>query len=366
MPLRGQCQNQMFASVHDPESLSPAELDAYLARGWFRMGPTIFTTNFLSFKENLYSAVWLRVDLTEFEGGRTQAKLFKSNGMFTTRIQRATITDEKESLFARYKKSVPFEASASLNHLLFGKSASTVYNTYEVNVFDKDRLIAVGYFDLGRDAGMGISSIYDPDYKKFSLGKYLIYLKMNYCRDAGIRYFYPGYFVPGYPFFDYKLSIGKNALQYLKFEHGQWLPIALFHENATPLKVMQQKLTKLKDSLMAIGILARITRYEFFDANLIPDLAGAQLFDFPLFLVYPGSLREALVQGVIFDISDQRYHLVKCRGIWKTNSAAASDAIYSAYVLKPEDTLYSTDTMDDMIRMITAECHQLLPRTGTR
>ncbi|MGC3943525.1 MAG: GNAT family N-acetyltransferase [Chryseolinea sp.] len=205
----------MFASVHDPESLSPAELDAYLARGWFRMGPTIFTTNFLSFKENLYSAVWLRVDLADFEGGKTQAKLFKTNSVFTTRIRRATITDEKESLFAKYKKSVPFEASASLNHLLFGKATATVYNTFEVDVFDKDRLIAVGYFDLGKEAGMGISSIYDPEYKKYSLGKYLIYLKMNHCKELGMRYFYPGYFVPGYPFFDYKLSIGKNALQYL-------------------------------------------------------------------------------------------------------------------------------------------------------
>lgn len=356
----------MFASVHDPESLSSAELDAYLARGWFRMGPTIFTTNFLSFKDNLYSAVWLRVYLPDFNGGRTQAKLFKNNNLFTTKIQRATITSEKELLFAKYKKSVPFEASVSLHHLLFGRSQATVYNTYEVEVHHGDRLIAIGYFDLGKETCMGISSIYDPDYKKYSLGKYLIYLKMNYCKESGMQYFYPGYFVPGYSFFDYKLSIGKDALQFLQFEREQWFPIKLFHENVTPLKVMQQKLSKLRDGLQAIGISARISRYEFFDANLIPDLAGAQLFDFPLFLIYPGAIREAMVQGVVFDVSDQRYHLIKCRGIWKTNSASPSDIIYSAYVLKPEDTLYSTDTADDMIRMITAEYQQLLPRTGTR
>src|SRR5690349_15031078 len=281
----------MFASVHDPEILSPAELDSYLARGWFRMGPTIFTTNFLSFKENLYSAVWLRVGLAEFEGGKTQAKLFKTNNLFKTKIQRASVTDEKEALFAKYKKSVPFEASASLHHLLYGKSHATVYNTFEIDVHHDGKLIAVGYFDLGKEAGMGISSVYDPDYKKYSLGKFLIYLKMNHCKEQGMRYFYPGYFVPGYPFFDYKLSIGKEALQFLQFEREQWLPIKLFHETCTPLKVMQQKLSKLKDGLMAIGILARISRYEFFDANLIPDLAGAQLFDFPLFLIYPGAMR---------------------------------------------------------------------------
>lgn len=356
----------MFAAVHDPEALSPAELDAYLARGWFRMGPTIFTTNFLSFKDHLYSAVWLRVLLEDYSGGKTQARLFKSNAHFSTRIQRATVTDEKERLFARYRASVPFEASASLQHLLYGKSYTTVYDTFEVNVTYQDQLIAVGYFDMGKESAMGISSIYHPDFKKFSLGKYLIYLKMNYCKQQGIRYFYPGYFVPGYSFFDYKLSIGKDALQFLHFERDEWLPIAQFNASQTPLQVMQQKLLRLKDALVSSGISARVMRYEFFDANLIPDLAGAQLFDFPLFLIYPGSVRDALVQGVTFDIRDQRYHLVKCRGIWKTNSATTSDMIYSSYVLKPEDILYSTDTADDMMRMIGAEQHQPSLRTGTR
>ena len=356
----------MFASVHDPEILSPPELDAYLAQGWFRMGPTIFTTNFLSFKDNLYSAIWLRVVLGDFKGGKTQAKLFKANSLFTTRIQRATITDEKEQLFARYKASVPFEASASLQHLLFGKSYTTVYDTYEVNVIHEGKLIAVGYFDLGKESAMGISSFYHPDFKKYSLGKYLIYLKMVYCQQLGMRYFYPGYFVPGYAFFDYKLSIGRDALEYLQFERDQWFPIAKFSADGTPLQVMQQNLTKLKDALLGTGISARITRYEFFDANLIPDLAGARLFDFPLFLIYPGSVREATVQGVVFDVREHRFHLMKCRGIWKTNSAAASDAIYSSYVLKPEDTIYSTDTADDMVRMISEEYQQLHLRTGTR
>lgn len=356
----------MFASVHHPESLTPAELDSYLARGWFRMGPTMFTTNFLCFAEQLYSALWLRVSLPEYKTGRTQTRLFKMNSVFTTSIQHATLSEEKESLFAKYKASVPFEASASLQHLLFGKARATVFDTYEIAVRHEGRLIAVGYFDLGRDAGMGISSIYDPDFRKYSLGKYLIYLKMNYCRQLGKRYFYPGYFVPGYSYFDYKLSMGREALEFLQFERGEWLPIGLFNEQAIPLKVMQQKLTLLKDGLLSAGISARVMRYEFFDANLIPDLAGAQLFDFPLFVIYPGSVREAVLEAVIFDTRDNRYHMVKCRGVWKTNSSGASDGFYSSYVLKAEDKVYSTDMAEDMIRVVASESQQISLRTGTR
>jgi leucyl-tRNA---protein transferase len=46
----------MFAQVHSPESLHPVELDRYLDNGWFRMGQTIFTTNFLNFNNELFSA----------------------------------------------------------------------------------------------------------------------------------------------------------------------------------------------------------------------------------------------------------------------------------------------------------------------
>ncbi|MBA4056534.1 MAG: arginyl-tRNA--protein arginylyltransferase, partial [Marivirga sp.] len=53
----------MFAQVHSPEKLLPRELDAYLEQGWFRMGQTIFTTNFLNFKNEFYSALWLRIML---------------------------------------------------------------------------------------------------------------------------------------------------------------------------------------------------------------------------------------------------------------------------------------------------------------
>ncbi|MEJ0055928.1 MAG: hypothetical protein WDN75_09910 [Bacteroidota bacterium] len=138
----------MFAQVHTPEQLAPHELDAYLERGWFRMGQTIFTTNFLHVKNEIYSTIWLRVFLNEYSAGSTQVKLFKRNAGFQTRVRPAAITTEKEDLYTVYKASVPFQASKSLEHLLFfGRSeADSIYNTYEVTVHDGDKLIACGFF----------------------------------------------------------------------------------------------------------------------------------------------------------------------------------------------------------------------------
>ena len=94
----------MFAQVHCPDALTPGELDSYLANGWFRMGQSIFTTNFLNFRNNFYSAIWLRIDLLNFNGDSTQQKLVKKNSRFRNVIRQAFVDEEKEGLYARYKK----------------------------------------------------------------------------------------------------------------------------------------------------------------------------------------------------------------------------------------------------------------------
>ena len=46
-----------------PNRLSPAELDAYLAAGWYRIGQTLMTCRFLLFEGTLRSTVWTRTRL---------------------------------------------------------------------------------------------------------------------------------------------------------------------------------------------------------------------------------------------------------------------------------------------------------------
>ena len=341
----------MFAQVHHPQSLRIEELDQYLVQGWFRMGQTIFTTNFLHFKNEFYSAIWLRVWLPDFIEDSTQKKLFKRNASFTVTIQPAIVTAEKEMLFALYKQSVTFEASASLDQLLYGKTGRNIYNTYEIVIHDGDALVGVGFFDLGKDSAEGISSFYDPAYKKYSLGKYLIYLKMNYCKQLGLKYFYPGYFVPGYSYFDYKLDIGKASLQYFNITAQRWLPVqGLLPENI-PYRVMQQKLTFVQQLLAEAGIESRILKYEYFDANLIPDLKDAALFDYPLFLSWQTG--DSIDVMVVYDSMDEQYHLITCINIWKPETTKGTEGIFSSYLIKMSQDLYQTQSPQDLVLALT-------------
>ncbi len=207
----------------EPLGIKPAELDSLLALGWFRMQQTIFTTDILYFHDEAYEAVWLRVCLKDFISDKRYRILLKKNSGFRTEIIKAKITPQHEALYTSYKDSISFVTAPSLRWLLYGNSISDVYNTYMINVYDGNKLIGAGFFDLGDTSAAGICSIYDPAYKKYSLGKYMIYEKLFYCKNENFKFFYPGYFVPGYAMFDYKLEIGQAAIEYFDPYKKNWL-----------------------------------------------------------------------------------------------------------------------------------------------
>lgn len=339
----------MFSQVHFPETLLPHELDSYLERGWFRMGQTIFTTNFLNFKNQFYSAIWLRIELPQYRPDKTQQMLMKRNASLKVEIKKASVTPAKEELYSRYKAVVSFDASPSLSQLLYRNTSRNIFDTWEINIYDRTTLVACGFFDIGRESGAGIISFYHPDYKKNSLGKYLIYQKMDYCQKLNLRYFYPGYFVPGYPYFDYKLSIGKSALQFLQFKSQQWLPMVHFAQTDIPFQLMLEKLNILHQVLAYQNIESSVLRYAYFDANLVPELSETVLFDFPLFLTLSGFEENGLYPIiVIYDLINEKYHLLKCFSVWTSAAAADDTGVYSAHLLKVEDDLFSESNPDLM------------------
>jgi arginyl-tRNA--protein-N-Asp/Glu arginylyltransferase len=218
----------MDIQIEELSKIEPRELDDYLARGWFRMQQMIFTTRQIVFDSSLFETIWLRIRLEDFQPDKKYRELNKKNSSFKTEIKRAVITPQHEELFALYKRSISFETAASMRWLLSGHKSGNIYNTYMINLYDGGKMIGTGFFDLGENSAAGICSIYDPEYKKYSLGKYMIYQKILGCKNKNLRYFYPGYFVPGYPRFDYKLEIGKQAMEYFDPGKKEWIPIKDF------------------------------------------------------------------------------------------------------------------------------------------
>jgi arginine-tRNA-protein transferase len=301
----------VFAEKHYPESLPANTLDHYLEKGWYRMGQSIFTTHFLCFEENLYSAIWVRLDLNKHHYSKSQRKLMRRNAQqFRVEYAPLQITPEKEALYQKYKANFPGFIARSLTESLLDEEDINLYQTIEVQVYDNDRLVALSFFDLGHHAAASILGIYDPDYETYSLGYYTMLLEMHYCQDKGFSYYYPGYVVPGYRRFDYKLRIGK--VDYLQLSSLEWVPFDDLGVADTPLAIMQNQLNVLSSCLKNTSIPNKTYGYPLFEANLFGLLQGAYL-DFPIILSLGNYLPHAsYFYWVVYDIRDGFFKLLEC------------------------------------------------------
>jgi arginine-tRNA-protein transferase len=300
-----------FAEKHYPELLLPEELDAYLARGWYRMGQSIFTTHYLCFGEQFFSAIWIRLELGGHAFSKSQRKLMRRNGQrFRVHYQPAEINREKELLYQRYRRQFRGTLAPNLQESLLDGEEFNIYQTLECQILDGDQLVGLSFFDLGRDSAASIMGVYDPNYADFSLGYYTMLLEIAYCLEQGLQYYYPGYVVPGYDRFDYKLRIGP--VEYLNLEQWRWLPYAELHAADIPLERMRRQLLELQLILERTGHKARLLHYPLFEANLF-GFWNAPYVDFPILLqCLPHPSPTEASYHVVFDIRDNVYRWLRC------------------------------------------------------
>jgi len=300
----------MFAEKHYPEIMRPEELDAYLARGWYRMGQTIFTTHFLCFGEQFYSAVWVRLPLRGYSFRKSLRKIIRRvQRDFTVSFQPAQIDRDKEHLYRRYKAAFPGMLAPSLSDSLLDGEEFNIYDTYEVTVHDGERLIAASFFDLGQDSIASIMGIYDPAYSKYSLGIFTMLMEIAFAQENHYEYYYPGYVVPGYTRFDYKLRIGD--VSYYDLAARDWLPYGQLDTDDIPINKMSRRLTHLQNALGVENAGRRLFYYPLFEVNLF-GFWRTNFFDHPVFLHcnYRPLADEHLV--VVYDIRQEQYLLLHC------------------------------------------------------
>jgi arginine-tRNA-protein transferase len=77
---------------------------------------------------------------------------------------------------------------------------------------------------VGAKTAASILHFYDPTYGKYSLGKYLILLTLDYLKSQHYEFYYPGYVVEGLNKMNYKLFLGKEYAEYFDPETISWKP----------------------------------------------------------------------------------------------------------------------------------------------
>ena len=202
------------------------ELDFGLSNGYFRMQQRMFTCQFEYFGNRLSPVLWLRIVMANVQYEKKQRSLLKANEKFSVAVKPLTPSEEIETLYAAYRSSVNFDAPDSVESCLHDGASPDAFVSSVVEVRDEGRLIAAGIFDNGSRSIAGIMNFYHPAYRKYSLGKYLMLLKINYARAQQKTYYYPGYIATDYDKFDYKLFACEAATEVFDSSNGTWLPFS--------------------------------------------------------------------------------------------------------------------------------------------
>jgi len=353
----------LFAEKHYPESISAENLDSYLRLGWYRMGQSIFTTHFLCFGKRFYSALWIRLNLFEHKFRKNQRKLMRQNGeRFQIKYAPFQLTKEKEQLYWRYKKKFKGYLAGSLEESLLDGEEFNIYNTIEAQIYDQNKLIGLSFFDLGHNSASSIMGIYDPEYSQYSLGYYTMLLEMVYCQQKNIQFYYPGYVVPGYDRFDYKVRIGN--VEVYQMDNWEWTPFVLNDELQTPLAEMETKLHQLMPTLKEANINHHFYYYPLFEANLF-GFWNTQYLDLPLFLqLFPKRKDLQFFYFIIYDVREANYKLLRCANIenhsFFFNKSYINTFLPDKYFMilsSLEAILLSTSSRNDLCRFISEKQH---------
>lgn len=214
-----------FVLPHDKD-FKGSTLDSFLALGYYRMQHLLFTTNetMMDTEEKSFPVFWLRTKLAALKENRTAKNIKNKCSKFSISITTASVEEEHERLYAAYKKNIHFNTSEKCADFLEDIFLPNPFNSLMIEVRDKDKLIAVGYFDIGSTSIAGIMNFYNPQYQHYSLGKYLMLLKINYAMQNNYKYYYTGYISTATDKFDYKLFPDSKAIEVYLPHHKKWVP----------------------------------------------------------------------------------------------------------------------------------------------
>ncbi|MDP5139984.1 MAG: arginyl-tRNA--protein transferase, partial [Spirosomaceae bacterium] len=288
--------------------------------------------------------------LTNFELSKSQQKKTTAANRFTFKVQPFKLTDEKEQLYADYKTGISFNTASSLYQLLFDYQDIIPLNTYEVATYDGNRLIGLGVFDLGKNAAAGIVSFAHPDYKKYSLGAVIILKKIQFAKEQGLGFFYPGYFAPGYPACDYKLTFGKSCTEFYNLPNEEWVSKLSYETWNDSIALLYEKMNKVIECLEILDVPRELLIYDFFDLNLTLQFNGQQLFDIPL--IVPIRQRHKYQLDLItYDLILQEYQLIDCEVVYYLPKTTDRPGHFNQNILRRKRLIKSATTVEKLLNL---------------
>ncbi len=299
-------------------SLSAAELDDFLAKGWYRIGQHMIYCEYISWKQHISGVIWTRVPLANYRFSKNlRRKRRRVEDHFEVDVHPAIIDEEHERVYQSYLTIAPGERSAHVEDVLLGGHPDrNLFDTWEVSIRTKDgKLAGFSWFDRGETSLQSIIGVYDPAYASFSLGLYTMIRELAYGLSNGFDYYYAGYILCDDTAMHYKLRTG--SVEFLDRTHDQWVPEDTLEVSA------HDPMRRTYDALEDAGKTELFTGWQLYHnrhfelAAYAPNLSSCMYY--PAALWQAESSTSPFVIALAWDSVSEHYELLRClRGVLAT------------------------------------------------
>jgi arginine-tRNA-protein transferase len=186
------------------EAVLPEQMDSLWAMGWRHFGTHFFRYNVGFLHLDIQFVLPLRIRLSELRFSKSQRRVLRRNEDLRVEIGPATITDADHAMFLRHTTRFNHSIPESLFNFIAPVPSAGPCETKEIRVFDRETLVALSYFDVGRNATSGVYGMFEPAVTERSLGIFTMLKEIEYAIETGREFYYLGYAYEGPSFYDYK------------------------------------------------------------------------------------------------------------------------------------------------------------------
>lgn len=205
----------------------PAEImDRLWEAGWRHFGRYFFRYSTQPDMEGGTQTITpLRIDLASCTFTKSQRRVLRKNADLRHEIGPVRLDDSLRSLFDRHKARFTHNVPDALQNFLGAEPENGPCECQMLRVFADQRLIAASFFDVGQCAASSVYGAFEPEFANRSLGILTLLMEIEYCRESGLRWLYPGYATRQSSAYDYKKQF--RGLEWLDFACGEWRKHAL-------------------------------------------------------------------------------------------------------------------------------------------
>jgi leucyl-tRNA---protein transferase len=186
------------------DDVSEDELEALLARGYRRFGPSYFRPRCAT----CFACDSLRIRVTDFTATKSQRRALRNAARFRRVVQPPIVDRERVDLYRKWHDARedirgwdpnPMNLEDYAVHFAWPHPSAR-----EMAFYDGTRLIGLGLWDITPNAASAVFFYFDPDYARESLGVANIGLGIQDARRDGRAHVYLGYRVMGCASLEYK------------------------------------------------------------------------------------------------------------------------------------------------------------------